>query len=272
MATALVTGGTAGIGNAFARALAARGDDVVIVARDTERMETIAADLRARYGVDVECLTADLAVRADVDMVAGRIEDPSRRIDTVINNAGFGLHAKLLDPDALDLQERAMDVMCWAVLQLSAAAGRAMAPRGHGTIINVSSTSAWINSGNYSAIKAWVLSFTEALALELAGTGVTATALCPGWVKTEFHTRAGVTNKNLPEFVWVDPDLLVRECLADAAKGKPVSIPTFRWKAAIFVAQHGPQSLMFYVSKRLMASRHRQKVSPKVSRLREKVS
>ncbi len=244
----------------------------MIVARDTARMDALAADLHARYGVEVECLTADLAIRADVDRVAGRIEDPARPIDTVINNAGFALHAKLLDAETLELQERAMDVMCWAVLQLSAAAGRAMKARGHGAIINVSSTSAWINSGNYSAIKAWVLSFTEALALELAGTGVTATALCPGWVKTEFHTRAGISNKNLPGFVWVDPDQLVRECLVDAAKGKPVSIPTVRWKVAIFVAQHGPQSLMFTISKRLMASRHRQKGSAKANRKRESVS
>ncbi len=257
MATALVTGATAGIGNAFARHLAARGDALVLVARDAERLEQVAAELRSTYGVDVEVLPADLSIREDVMTVATRLEDAARPIDTLVNNAGFGVHAKLLD-DAADLQERAFDVMCLAVLILSGAAGRAMVARGRGAIINVSSTSGWIVKGNYSAIKAWVTTYTEALATELSGTGVTATALCPGWVHTEFHDRAGITNKNLPDFVWVDVDQLVSECLADAAKGKVISIPTWRWKAAIFIARHAPRSLMYAVSRMLSASRQKE--------------
>ncbi|MEL4503322.1 SDR family NAD(P)-dependent oxidoreductase [Luteococcus sp. H138] len=257
MATALVTGGTSGIGNAFVRALAARGDDIVIVARDTARMNALAAELCAAHGIQVECLTADLARPEDVTRIADWIEDPAHVLDLVVNNAGFGLHAKLLDKEQLETQRRAMDVMCFAVLQLSGAAGRAMKARGSGRIINVSSTSAWIFSGNYSAIKAWVLSFTQALNIELKGSGVTATALCPGWVHTEFHQRAGISSDNLPGIVWVDPDVLVREALEDADAGKPISIPTTKWKIAIGVATHGPRGFIRWFSGKLSSSRHK---------------
>ena len=257
MATALVTGATAGIGHAFVRHLAARGYDVVLVARDTERMAALKSDLENQYGISAEVLTADLAVAADVTRVADRIEDPEHPIDMLVNNAGFGLHADLLDKSKLALQRRAFDVMAWAVLELSAAAGRAMKARGHGNIINVGSTSAWIMSGNYSAIKAWVLTFTEALASELYGTGIKVTALCPGWVHTEFHDRAQIKKTNLPEIVWVDIDVLVSEALRDNDRGKLVSIPTWRWKAAIFVATHGPKGVVRWFSRKLSSSRRK---------------
>ena len=258
MATALVTGGTAGIGNAFCRHLAARGNDLVIVARDTARMQQLADELTSAYGVEVEVMTADLSVPADITRVADRVEDAERPIEIVVNNAGHGLHAKLLDKDALATQRGAMEVMCWAVLEISGAAGRAMKARGHGQIINVSSTSAWIMTGNYSAIKSWVLSYTQGLAVELRGTGVKVSALCPGWVHTEFHDRAGISATNLPEVVWVDVDTLVSEALDDAAAGKVISIPTAKWKAAIFVAQHGPRAFLRWFSGKLSSSRHKQ--------------
>lgn len=255
MSSCLVTGGTSGIGREFVTQLAARGDDVIIAARDADRMAAIKAELEPRYGVSVETICADLSVRADVDALAARLEDPERPIDLLVNNAGFGLHAKILDPETLPLQERAFDVMCKAVLILSAAAGRAMTSRGHGGIINVASSSAWINTGNYSAIKAWVLTFTEGLANELHGSGVKVEALCPGWVHTEFHSRANVTATNLPEFVWIDAATLVRESLKDLAKGKVISVPSARWKAAIAVAGTAPRSTMRWLSRNLTSSR-----------------
>lgn len=255
MASALVTGATAGIGHAFVRHLAARGHDLVLVARDTDRMEAIKADITEQYGVQVEVFPADLSVDEDVHRVADRLESTESPIDMLVNNAGFGLHAKLLNKDDLPLQRRAMDVMGWAVLVLSAAAGRAMKARGQGSIINVASTSAWIMSGNYSAIKAWVLTLTEGLALELHGTGVKVTALCPGWVHTEFHDRAGIKKTNLPDLVWVDIDELVTEALRDNELGKVVSIPTWKWKAAIFIATHGPKGFIRWFSRRLSSSR-----------------
>ncbi|WP_203568863.1 SDR family NAD(P)-dependent oxidoreductase [Aestuariimicrobium ganziense] len=257
MATALVTGATAGIGNTFARHLAARGDDLVLVARDRDRLNETAEQLHRAYGVDVEVLVADLSDEAQLSAVAERVESADRPIELLVNNAGFGLHAKLLEADKLPLQRQAMDVMCWAVLVLSGAAGRAMKARGHGTIINVASTSAWITAGNYSAIKSWALAYTEGLYNELKGSGVNVSALCPGWVRTEFHQRAGIS-ANLPDIVWVDIDTLVSEALADAEKGVVISIPTFKWKAAIFVAQHGPRSFIRWFSRQLSSSRHKQ--------------
>lgn len=253
----MVTGGTSGIGREFVTQLAARGDDVVIVARDTVRMSAIKDEVEACYGVHVETIEADLSRRDDVDRIAARVEDPDRPIDLLVNNAGFAVHAKILDPDALELQDRALEVMVRAVLVLSAAAGRAMRSRGHGAILNVSSSSAWINTGNYSAIKAWVLTFTEGLANELSGTGVRAMALCPGWVHTEFHERAHVTANHLPDFFWIDKEVLVREALADLDHGKVVSIPTPLWKFFIAVATHTPRSAMRFLSRTLSSSRDR---------------
>lgn len=254
MATALVTGGTSGIGAAFARALAARGDDLVLVARDQERLATVAAELVAAHGVAVETLPADLAVHADVVKVAARLEDAARPIDMLVNNAGFGMHNRLLSTD-IELHERAIDVMCKTVLVLGGAAGRAMKARGHGWIINVSSVSSWISQGNYSAIKAWVRVYSESLANELYGTGVTVTALCPGWVRTEFHERARIKTESLPSWIWIDPDTLVAEALQDADRGKTISIPTRLWKFLGFLVAKGPLWAMRLVSRKLTKSR-----------------
>ncbi|WP_090596198.1 SDR family NAD(P)-dependent oxidoreductase [Auraticoccus monumenti] len=254
MTTALVTGATAGIGATFARHLASRGHDLVLVARDEERLRVSAAELSRVYGVEVEVLRADLSDVEQTRAVAARAEDADRPVDLVINNAGFGLHSPLLDPDT-STHERALDVMCRAVLLIGGAAGRAMSARGSGSIINVSSTAGWVTLGHYSAIKAWVTAYTEGLAVELRGTGVTATALAPGWVHTEFHERAGIRAGKIPEIAWVDVDRLVGECLDDAARGKVISIPTRRWKVAIQVARHTPRRTIRWVSSALSSSR-----------------
>lgn len=255
MPTALITGGTAGIGATFATHLADRGFGLVLVARDEERLETQAEELRAKYLVDVEVLPADLNDPEQLAIVAGRVEDPDRPIDWLINNAGFGLHSTVLNPEDVPTHAKALNVMCLAMLVLGGAAGRAMKARGRGTIINVASTSSVIFTGNYSAVKAWARSYSTALALELHGTGVTVTGLLPGWVKTEFHERAGINATRLPDFVWINKDALVKECLADVAKGKIESIPSFKWKVAMFVADHGPRGITRLVARMLSKSR-----------------
>lgn len=257
MASALVTGGTSGIGLAFAREFARRGTDLVLVARDPERLEAVADELRDVHAVDVETIVADLADRDDVMRVADRLEDQSRPVDWLINNAGFGLHSTLLDPADVANHAKALDVMCLAVLILGGAAARAMKARGHGRIVTVASSSATIFTGNYSAVKAWARSYSTGLALELRGTGVTATALLPGWVRTEFHQRAGINASTLPGFVWIDVGQLVRECLADAERGRYESVPDWRWKIAMFIADHGPRAITRFVSRKLSASRRR---------------
>lgn len=255
MASALITGGTSGIGYAFARELASRGTNLILVARDEARLNSVAEELRAQHGVEVEILPADLADSDDTLRVAERLENQDRPVDILINNAGFGLHSTLLDPADIDLHARALDVMCLAVLILGGAAARAMKLRGHGQIITVASSSSAIYTGNYSAIKAWARTYSNGLALELRNTGVTATALLPGWVRTEFHDRAGINASKIPGFVWIDPVKLVRECLDDAAKGRIESVPDWKWKLAMFVGDHGPRALTRWFSRLLTASR-----------------
>ena len=255
MPTALITGGTSGIGAAFARTLAARGDDLVLVARNTDRLSEMATALKERYAISVETITADLAVRDDVMGIAERLTSAEQPIDMLINNAGFGVRAKLTDPDTTP-HEHAIDVMIRAILILSAAAGRTMRHRGAGTIINVSSTAGFVTMGVYSAIKAWVTSYTEGLANELHGTGVKVTALCPGWVRTEFHERADIHVGSIPEFMWLEADRVVAECLDDADAGKVISIPSKRYAVMMTIADHLPHRLMRAVSRGLTSSRH----------------
>ena len=255
MPTALVTGGTSGIGAAFARQLAARGDDLVLVARDAARLESTAAELRAAYGVEVEVLPADLSARDDVTRVAERLTDQARPVDVLVNNAGFGVHHRLTDPDPAP-HERAIAVMVEAVLVLGGAAGRAMRERGHGAIVNVASTAGYMAMGSYSAIKAWAMTYSESLANELSGTGVTVTALAPGWVRTEFHERAAIRTSSIPDQLWLEADALVAECLDDVAAGKVVSIPSRRYRALMFAVRHAPRSAVRAASRRLSSSRH----------------
>jgi short-subunit dehydrogenase len=255
MATALITGGTSGIGAAFARALAARGDDLVLVARNADRLSEMAIELKERHAVGVETIAADLAVRAEVVAIAERLASAEQPIDLLVNNAGFGVRTKLTAVDTTP-HEHAIDVMIRSVLMLSAAAGRAMRQRGAGTIINVSSTAGFITTGSYAAIKAWVTSYTESLANELHGSVVNVVALCPGWVRTEFHERAEINIGSIPPFLWLDADRLVADCLDDAAAGKVISIPSKRFKALMMICKHLPRRTVRAVSRKLMSGRH----------------
>ena len=255
MGVALVTGGTSGIGAAFARLLAARGYDLVLVARSMDRLDEMAAELRAS-GRSVEVLPADLADRNAVARVVERLSDPDRPIDLLVNNAGFGIHASLLDADVSEF-DRGFEVMCRTVFVLSGAAARGMVHRGSGRIVNVSSTAGFLTMGSYSSIKAWVTSYTESLAVELRGTGVGVTALCPGWVRTEFHDRAGIRSSSIPNFMWLDAEQLVSAALRDVDRGTVISIPTLRYRALIGLARLAPKSAIRSVSGAISSSRRK---------------
>ena len=260
MHVALITGGTAGIGAAFARAFASRGVGLVLVARDEGRLETFAADLRSTFGIEVETLIADLADRDDQTRVAVRIEDPGehRPIDIVVNNAGFSVRASLL-ATGLEEPDRGFEVMQRAVLVIGGAAARAMTKRGRGWIITVCSVSSGLTQNNYTAIKAWALNYSESLAVETAGTGVTVTALVPGWVRTEFHARAGIAGTSIPDVLWLDPDDLVEECLRDVARGRTVSVPQLRWKAIVAGLRIAPRSAIHRLSSALTSRRNEER-------------
>lgn len=241
--TALVTGPTAGIGRSFAEQLARRGHDLVLVARDTRRLEELAAELQASYGVTAEVLPADLADRDALATVEARLRDPERPVELLVNNAGFGLKRRFLDND-VDAETAMLDVLVTAVLRLSHAALGPMSERGHGGVINVSSVAAFLPRGSYSAAKAWVNSFSEWAANEYRGQGITVMALCPGFTKTEFHQRMDVSRGSAPDFLWLEADDLVARALADFDRGRVYSVPGAQYKVITTAARLVPNSLL----------------------------
>lgn len=253
MGVALVTGATSGIGAEFVRQLARRGDDLILVARDVPRLEAMAEELRG-LGRQVELLPADLSVRDEVARVVARLEDPERPVDLLVNNAGFSVGTPLTESDVSKI-DLAFEVMMRTVLVLAGAAARGMRERGQGAIINVSSTAGFITMGAYSAIKGWVTVYTEGLANELRGSGVTATALCPGWVRTEFHQRGGISATSIPGPMWLEAPPVVRSALRASARGRVIVIASVRYSVLIWFARHLPRITVRWVSRKISRSR-----------------
>lgn len=226
---ALVTGASSGIGMAFARVLAARGADLVVTARDGERLEALAAELRSGSGrgVDVEVLVADLADRAQLDSVVARLEADDRPIDLLVNNAGFGFSGDFVELDR-DGETSVVDVNIVALHRLAHAAGTAMSARGRGGILNVSSIAGYgpaPRAATYAATKAFVTSFSEALHAELGPQGVVVSCLCPGLTRTEFQQRAGSNTDATPDFLWQSAEAVAEAGMAGIDAGKAVVVP-----------------------------------------------
>ncbi|MFC7218896.1 SDR family NAD(P)-dependent oxidoreductase [Streptomyces polyrhachis] len=247
MPTALITGSTAGIGAAFARQLAARGHNLVLVARDAERLRRQADDLHDRHRIEVEVLPADLTEDEGIEKTAARLRDQTHPVDLLVNNAGFGLKGRYLEVSMAD-ELRMLKLHCETVLRLTSAATEAMRTRGRGSVVNVASVAAFVPRGTYGASKAYVVQFTQGAARDLTGTGVHLMALCPGFVRTEFHERAGMGTTNIPHWMWLDADNLVKEALNDLKKGKTLSVPDPRYKALLTATRLIPRSLLGRVS------------------------
>ncbi|MEU6825323.1 SDR family oxidoreductase [Streptomyces atriruber] len=249
MTTALITGSTAGIGAAFARRLAADGHNLVLVARNTERLHEQATELHDRHGIEAEVLTADLATDEGIETVEKRLANRRDAVDLLINNAGFGNKGRYLEVSLAD-ELTMLKVHCEAVLRLTSAATESMRERGRGGVVNVASVAAFVPRGTYGASKAWVVQFTQGAAKDLAGSGVRLMALCPGFVRTEFHQRAGMGTSNIPNWMWLDADKLVTVALTDLARGRTVSIPDPRYKALMGVVKVTPRALLGGVTSR----------------------
>ena len=252
---ALITGPTSGIGAGFARRYAADGYDLVLVSRDAPRLEQLADELRDEAGRAVEVLAADLAESADRGKVAERL---ASGVDVLVNNAGFGTAGEFWTADPALLQAQ-LDVNVTAVMQLTRAALPPMLDAGAGTVINIASVAGLLSGrgSTYSASKAWVVAFTEGLAGGLKGTGVGVHVVCPGYVHTEFHHRAGIDMASLPSFLWLEVDDVVRESLADIARGKVISVPGVQYKVLVAATRMLPRSLARVTTNRLGRGRGR---------------
>lgn len=253
MTRALITGGTSGIGLAFAKVLASDGFDLVVVARTERTLEETKSILAGEYGVSVETVIADLSNRDDVGAVAERIARGD--LDVLVNNAGYGVHGAFLDSD-VDVLEAQNDILTGTVMVLSHAAGRAMRSRGNGMIINVSSVAGYTTMGLYAAAKSWTTVFSEALATELRGTGVSVTAVLPGFVHSDFHRRARLDMSWLPKAGWLSADYVAGRGLSDARAGRIVSIPGSLYAVAARVARLAPRPLIRGISGGFSRRRH----------------
>jgi short-subunit dehydrogenase len=219
--------------------LAASGHDLVLVARNEERLDQLAADLRSAHGTTVEVLVADLADRTRLATVEERLADPARPVDLLVNNAGFGLRHGFLH-NSVDDEQRQLDVLVTAVLRLTHAALGPMVQRRSGAVVNVSSVAGYLPRGTYSAAKAYVTALSTWADLTYRGQGVRVMALLPGFVRTEFHARMDVAPDSAPRWLWLDADRVAREALEDLARGRTVSIPSKRYKTIAAVARYTP--------------------------------
>jgi short-subunit dehydrogenase len=224
MPTALVTGATAGIGAAFLDPLRGRGYDLVVVARDGDRLR--------RQVSDAEVLAADLTTDTGCALVEERL---TQGVDLLVNNAGRGL-GEPFDESSLADQLAMLDLNVRAVLRLTHAALPPMLERGRGAILNISSVagfSAGVRGATYSASKAWVTNFTESLDLQYRHRGVRAVAVCPGFTRTEFHDRAEMDMSKVPERLWLTSEQVATEALRDLDRGRTVSVAGPQYKAVV---------------------------------------
>lgn len=242
---ALVTGASSGIGTEFARALAARGCDVVLVARRAARLTSLAACLEHTYGVRAETLTADLADPIDLAVVEARLADVERPVDLLVNNAGIGDDGPRTGHPADD-QEQLTRVNVLAPLRLACAIAPELAARGRGGVINVASLAAMLpgqpGGGAYAASKAFLIAYSESLSAELKRHDVRVTVVCPGFVRTELTRELQAMSP--PSLIWVSAERVVADALRGFAARRPLVVPGAQYKAADVALRLLPRSVI----------------------------
>jgi short-subunit dehydrogenase len=251
---ALVTGASSGIGEAFARRLAADGVELVLVARRAELLHKLADELALAHGVGVEVLPADLTVPGERAGVETRLVDDDRPVELLVNNAGGGSRAGAIVHQSLDDLEAEITLNATQALRLSAAAAAAMARRGGGHILNVSSGVCFYpvpGGAVYAAAKAFVTSVSEALHVEVAGSGVVVTAVCPGYTRTEGPERTGMDLTKVPKVAWMEPDEVVDAALRGLRRKRAVVSPGAVNTMAAGLGRHLPRRLMRTLAARM---------------------
>lgn len=239
---AVITGPTAGIGRVYAERFAARGHDLLLVARDQARLDAVVAEVEARHGVAARAWVGDLSDEATIGRLADELT-ALPRVDVLVNNAGFGTLGTLLVADPAR-QAAMVRLHCLAPLRLAQAALPGMVARRAGLVINVASVVAFMTGpGNatYSATKAFLAMLTDGMAAELVGTGVRVQALCPGFTRTEFHERMRFASARVPDALWMTPEAVVDASLAAADRGGPVTVvPGAPYRAVVSAMRHLP--------------------------------
>ncbi|MDT0446829.1 SDR family NAD(P)-dependent oxidoreductase [Streptomyces johnsoniae] len=235
MATALITGGTSGIGLGFASRFAADGHDVVLVARDRSRLDRTAAGLHDRHGVRVETFSADLATPDGCAAVQAYLRTST--VDVLVNNAGHSLSQPYPRSPLAD-EEGMLDLLVRAPLRLTHAAIPGMTARGNGAILNIASVAGLVPAGTYGAAKAWLIHFSESLRLDLAPHGVRVLAVCPGFTETG-APRA----ESVPGWIWLSVDHVVDRAMRDLRRGKPRSVAGRHFRLYATAVHHAPRRL-----------------------------
>lgn len=246
--TALITGASSGIGAAMAAELARRGQALTLVARREDRLRELADKIGDEHGVRVEWIAADIADAAERDRLPAEIASRGQHVGLLINNAGIGTAGRFHElPVEREIAMVRLNVE--ALVALCAAFLPGMVERGSGRILNVASVSGFMpvpQQATYAASKAFVLTFTESLTLDLHGTGVTATALCPGPVKTEF----GGLIEGMPSAYFVDPERVAREAIDGLEGGRRTVIPGALNKVNAVSGRHAPRALFMSYARR----------------------
>jgi short-subunit dehydrogenase len=265
---AVVTGASSGIGEAFARQLAARGYDLLLVARREELLQRVAREIAATHHVSAEVLAADLATDEARAALAERIRT-APNFGLLVNNAGFGTmglfhHASLEDQD----QMHRLHVLTTLALSHAAMSNLAGSEdvSGRTGIINVSSVASFGQSPSnvsYCATKGWMTYFTEGLAIELAvqDSPVKVQALCPGFTYSEFHDRVGMDRRAIPKSLWMSADFVVGESLRGFDRGALIVVPGWRYKLIVAFMRAVPGSFLRHISA-LLARRYRRPKAP----------
>lgn len=241
--TVLITGASAGLGAAFARGFAAKGCDLVLVARDKGRLEDVAADLAREFGSVCEVLPADLLDADGLGAVAERLADRARPVDILVNNAGFGLPAPF-PYNPVEDEERMLDLLVKVPLRLTHAVLPGLRERRRGAVLNVSSVAGLLPTGTYGAAKAWITAFSESLRVDMEPYGVRVLAVVPGFTRTEFQERAGMDVTALRDAVWLEPRDVVAKALKDLALRRPVSITGRHYRAYAVAVRHLPRAFV----------------------------